>query len=167
MRGMYRYQPTPEGAGWFCIEVSIPDIRLYGCTAGRNCGHWLQFGFVTWASIWREQSGVPYGYAQIVSWIWGRDANFSGRFFCQNGKYGYICTRFSIFTKSARMAESVDALVSNTSRFTPVPVRPRLRVRCERLDICRQNIQPFFVCLDFFFPPPCIVPFMQSTVALS
>ena len=30
---------------------------------------------------------------------------------------------------SARMAESVDALVSNTSRFTPVPVRPRLRVR--------------------------------------
>ena len=28
----------------------------------------------------------------------------------------------------ARMAESVDALVSNTSRFTPVPVRPRLRV---------------------------------------
>ena len=27
------------------------------------------------------------------------------------------------------MAESVDALVSNTSRFTPVPVRPRLRVR--------------------------------------
>ena len=29
----------------------------------------------------------------------------------------------------AQMAESVDALVSNTSRFTPVPVRPRLRVR--------------------------------------
>ena len=28
----------------------------------------------------------------------------------------------------ARMAESVDALVSNTSRFTPVPVRPRLWV---------------------------------------
>ena len=30
------------------------------------------------------------------------------------------------------MAESVDALVSNTSRFTPVPVRPRLWVRRER-----------------------------------
>ena len=29
------------------------------------------------------------------------------------------------------MAESVDALVSNTSRFTPVPVRPRLWVRKE------------------------------------
>ena len=28
----------------------------------------------------------------------------------------------------AQMAESVDALVSNTSRFTPVPVRPRLWV---------------------------------------
>ena len=27
------------------------------------------------------------------------------------------------------MAESVDALVSNTSRFTPVPVRPRLWVQ--------------------------------------
>ena len=33
---------------------------------------------------------------------------------------------------SARMAESVDALVSNTSRFTPVPVRPRLRVQKEK-----------------------------------
>ena len=30
------------------------------------------------------------------------------------------------------MAESVDALVSNTSRFTPVPVRPRLWVHKER-----------------------------------
>ena len=29
----------------------------------------------------------------------------------------------------AQMAESVDALVSNTSRFTPVPVRPRLWVQ--------------------------------------
>ena len=39
-------------------------------------------------------------------------------------------------TKSAKsdaqMAESVDALVSNTSRFTPVPVRPRLWVHEER-----------------------------------
>ena len=32
----------------------------------------------------------------------------------------------------AQMAESVDALVSNTSRFTPVPVRPRLWVHEER-----------------------------------
>ena len=31
--------------------------------------------------------------------------------------------------KQAQMAESVDALVSNTSRFTPVPVRPRLWVQ--------------------------------------
>ena len=35
---------------------------------------------------------------------------------------------------SARMAESVDALVSNTSRFTPVPVRPRLRVLKEKFE---------------------------------
>ena len=32
----------------------------------------------------------------------------------------------------AQMAESVDALVSNTSRFTPVPVRPRLWVLEEK-----------------------------------
>ena len=32
----------------------------------------------------------------------------------------------------AQMAESVDALVSNTSRFTPVPVRPRLWVQEEK-----------------------------------
>ena len=31
--------------------------------------------------------------------------------------------------EQAQMAESVDALVSNTSRFTPVPVRPRLWVQ--------------------------------------
>ena len=35
---------------------------------------------------------------------------------------------------SARMAESVDALVSNTSRFTPVPVRPRLWVLKEKFE---------------------------------
>ena len=32
------------------------------------------------------------------------------------------------------MAESVDALVSNTSRFTPVPVRPRLWVPEEKFE---------------------------------
>ena len=31
-------------------------------------------------------------------------------------------------SKKAQMAESVDALVSNTNRLTPVPVRPRLWV---------------------------------------
>ena len=34
----------------------------------------------------------------------------------------------------AQMAESVDALVSNTSRFTPVPVRPRLWVPEEKFE---------------------------------
>ena len=33
----------------------------------------------------------------------------------------------------AQMAESVDALVSNTSGFTSMPVRPRLWVRLKRL----------------------------------
>ena len=45
----------------------------------------------------------------------------------------------------AQMAESVDALVSNTSRFTPVPVRPRLWVRREE----DENLPLFlFVNLD-------------------
>ena len=45
-----------------------------------------------------------------------------------------ILNFISIFvhSKEARMAELVDALVSNTNRFTPVPVRSRLRVREEK-----------------------------------
>ena len=47
------------------------------------------------------------------------------QFFCpQFKKLNYLCTRFD-----AQMAESVDALVSNTNGVTPVPVRPRLWVR--------------------------------------
>ena len=42
------------------------------------------------------------------------------------------------------MAESVDALVSNTSRFTPVPVRPRLRVRKNPSD---KLFEGFFIVL--------------------
>ena len=46
-------------------------------------------------------------------------------FFCpQFKKMTYLCTRFD-----AQMAESVDALVSNTNGVTPVPVRPRLWVQ--------------------------------------
>ena len=42
----------------------------------------------------------------------------------------FCCTFALAFEKKqAQMAESVDALVSNTSRFTPVPVRPRLWVQ--------------------------------------
>ena len=39
-----------------------------------------------------------------------------------------------VHSKEARMAELVDALVSNTNRFTPVPVRSRLRVREEKFE---------------------------------
>ena len=34
--------------------------------------------------------------------------------------------------RNAQMAESVDALVSNTSGFTSIPVRPRVWVRRSR-----------------------------------
>ena len=52
---------------------------------------------------------------------------------CKSKNYLYLCTANHskrVFAE-AQMAESVDALVSNTSRFTPVPVRPRLWVRKE------------------------------------
>ena len=40
--------------------------------------------------------------------------------------YYYLCTR--LIRNDAQMAESVDALVSNTSGFTSIPVRPRVWV---------------------------------------
>ena len=52
---------------------------------------------------------------------------------CKSKNYLYLCTANhpKKVLAEAQMAESVDALVSNTSRFTPVPVRPRLWVRKE------------------------------------
>ena len=43
----------------------------------------------------------------------------------------YLCTR-NRETIDAQMAESVDALVSNTSGFTSIPVRPRVWVQQEK-----------------------------------
>ena len=45
----------------------------------------------------------------------------------------YLCTAFE--KNNAQMAESVDALVSNTSGFTSIPVRPRVWVQNKRLSI--------------------------------
>ena len=42
------------------------------------------------------------------------------------GTIHYLCT--AIKKNDAQMAESVDALVSNTSGFTSIPVRPRVWV---------------------------------------
>ena len=44
---------------------------------------------------------------------------------CGFNNFSYLCLRYRTY---ARMAESVDALVSNTSGRKAVPVRPRLRV---------------------------------------
>ena len=52
---------------------------------------------------------------------------FFAIFFADIKKVPIFAHRFERI--GAQMAESVDALVSNTSRFTPVPVRPRLWVR--------------------------------------
>ena len=44
----------------------------------------------------------------------------------------YLCNRnreTNKVLKDAQMAESVDALVSNTSGFTSIPVRPRVWVQ--------------------------------------
>ena len=54
----------------------------------------------------------------------------------------YLCA-----LKDAQMAESVDALVSNTNRFTPVPVRPRLWVR--KGDV---KASPFLLCITQIMP---------------
>ncbi len=52
---------------------------------------------------------------------------FFYRFLCQNQKMLYLCTRFR-----AQMAESVDALVSNTSGATRAGSTPALGTRLER-----------------------------------
>ena len=45
------------------------------------------------------------------------------------------------------MAESVDALVSNTSGFTSIPVRPRVWVQRKELSICKSNIWLLSFCI--------------------
>mgnify|MGYP007059902116 CR=1 FL=1 len=50
-------------------------------------------------------------------------------------KKSYLCNRnreTNNVSRDAQMAESVDALVSNTSGFTSIPVRPRVWVRKEK-----------------------------------
>ena len=48
--------------------------------------------------------------------------------YCGIRKNAYLCTAI-LKRKHAQMAESVDALVSNTSGFTSIPVRPRVWVQ--------------------------------------
>ena len=50
---------------------------------------------------------------------------------CRYEKKSYLCNRnreTNNVSRDAQMAESVDALVSNTSGFTSIPVRPRVWV---------------------------------------
>ena len=70
--------------------------------------------------------------------------NKKSSFFCpQFKKMTYLCTRFD-----AQMAESVDALVSNTNGVTPVPVRPRLWVRIfKRKALKLKKFRCFFIIL--------------------
>ena len=42
---------------------------------------------------------------------------------------------------NAQMAESVDALVSNTSGFTSIPVRPRVWVPKREFRCCKKNTE--------------------------
>ena len=63
----------------------------------------------------------------------------------------------------AQMAESVDALVSNTSRFTPVPVRPRLWVLKER----NESFSLFFVCIEWRESTTCCTSCMLCWVLAS
>ena len=55
---------------------------------------------------------------------------------CRYEKKSYLCNRnreTNNVSRDAQMAESVDALVSNTSGFTSIPVRPRVWVRKEEI----------------------------------
>ncbi len=61
-----------------------------------------------------------------------------------------ICCTFAVAFE-AQMAESVDALVSNTSRFTPVPVRPRLWVQEKRISFHLSSF-PFMLSIIVFLP---------------
>ena len=72
---------------------------------------------------------------------------------CKSKNYSYLCTAEPLerVSAEAQMAESVDALVSNTSRFTPVPVRPRLWVRKEGEVFDLSFFCTFFVVC---YPPP-------------
>ena len=76
--------------------------------------------------------------------------------FCrQFKKLTYLCTR-----SDAQMAESVDALVSNTNGVTPVPVRPRLWVQKTKRKALKLNeFWRFFIFLlehFYFFLNQCI-----------
>ena len=52
-----------------------------------------------------------------------------------------ISTTFATHLKNdAQMAESVDALVSNTSGVKSIPVRPRVWVQGKELSICESNV---------------------------
>ena len=67
--------------------------------------------------------------------------NFFHFFFenaCRFKKKLYLCIAIekqTMFQRDAQMAESVDALVSNTSGFTSIPVRPRVWVQNKKLSI--------------------------------
>ena len=62
--------------------------------------------------------------------------------YCRYKKKPYLCIAIEKQSNSraekkenAQMAESVDALVSNTSGFTSIPVRPRVWVLSKDLNI--------------------------------
>ena len=65
---------------------------------------------------------------------------------CRYEKKSYLCNRnreTNNVSRDAQMAESVDALVSNTSGFTSIPVRPRVWVL--------RNSDNYLIIRVFFF----------------
>lgn len=64
----------------------------------------------------------------------------------------YLCNRnreTNNVSRDAQMAESVDALVSNTSGFTSIPVRPRVWVRNKEAGKVLMLFPAFFLYLSF------------------
>ena len=69
----------------------------------------------------------------------------------------YLCTAFR-----AQMAESVDALVSNTSGVTPVPVRPRLWVLLKKRKVLNLNEIWHLVFVSFGFQLMGVMPVAEA-----
>ena len=93
-------------------------------------------------------------------------------FFCRNGQIWLLKIKksrkllciiknkciFASHLRDAQMAESVDALVSNTSGFTSIPVRPRVWV----LNKKNQQLADSFFCIYPFYEKVLVASFLSN-----
>ena len=124
--------PPSEYSVWRLPEAAVsgrcrPDRGRFPATRLRPCGGSL-----------REKSAYFLKSCE-------NPLSLSSRFIA----YASEAERSACAGDTARMAESVDALVSNTNDSNVVPVRPRLRVQM------KTSGQSFFDCPEVSFLPFC------------